>query len=341
MRSQQSQERADFAKEIGDTLLEFLRGRPASLTEYRQVREKVSRIVSSGCTTPDVLTDRYRKGCQKYVNEVLRRGGLPYASITDTTIFDGLDPGLSVKERKQKFQTLIPAIRNATEGCVGRFQTQASRYFEDRMCGFEEVLDSFFRTALEGRPPIKDMRPRISKVKQEARSVLKWDELFGVLKQGSLVSELQYLFDLEQGPIAVVWHYSEQDEDVEGPLKSNHLARNDVLYAVRGNWAVQRDLMVVPAEATYIDDVTRPGQELGCMCLLEWKFGLRDLPGGWVTDKGQASLEAAQRKLAQLLGERTTPAAADHSTNSAHRPQPSRHERGIWARIRRMLFPAV
>lgn len=338
MGSQQSREPADLAREIGEVLLRFLREHSGSLAEYDQVREKVLQLVKAGSVSPDFLTDWYRKDCQEFVSQVVRGGGLPYASITDTTVFDGLDPGLSAKERKQKFQELVPAIRNAAEGCIQRFQVQATRYYEDRLRGFQEVLDAFFHAALEGRPSIKDMRPRISQVKQEAKSLLKWDDLFGVLKQGSLVSELQYVFDLERRPIAAVWRYCEQDEDVEGPLKPDHKVRNDVVCAVRGNWAVQEGLMIVPNTAEYIDDVTRPGQELGCQCYLEWKFGLRDLPNDWVTDKGRSSLEEAQRKLAQLLGEESPPAEGDRLRHPADGSHAERRKRGVWAQLRRMLF---
>jgi len=43
--------------------------------------------------------------------------------------------------------------------------------------------------------------------------------------------------------------------------------------------------------AGYLDEISRSGQELGCMCSLQWVAGVSSLPDSMITDKGRSELD--------------------------------------------------
>jgi hypothetical protein len=100
---------------------------------------------------------------------------------------------------------------------------------------------------------------------------------------------LTYLFTLEGNPIAEIWHYSELDEEGECKKTNNHKRRNNHVYVVRGNWALEKRLMKAGA-CGYIDEIDLPGQEVGCMCRLQWIYAVRNLPASMQTSHGRAEL---------------------------------------------------
>ena len=110
------------------------------------------------------------------------------------------------------------------------------------------------------------------------------------------------LFKLESNPIAAVWRYSSHDEEGEYQKTYNHKQRDCHFYTVCSNWALEKALMKVGPDG--ISTISRPQQELGCMCYLTWIYHLRDLPNSMVTELGtseltrvRAVIAAMQRKL--------------------------------------------
>ena len=77
---------------------------------------------------------------------------------------------------------------------------------------------------------------------------------------------------------------------------------NGRVYAVRGNWAIEKGLMNAGPNG-YIDEITQPGEDFDCMCVYRWLYNLRSLPEHMLTAKGQAELRRVRTALAELHGE--------------------------------------
>ena len=90
------------------------------------------------------------------------------------------------------------------------------------------------------------------------------------------------------------------DEQGEYSKTYDHKPMDGRIYAVRGNWAFEKGLMNAGPNG-YIDEVTRPKQDVGCMCWLQWVYSLRDLPDGMITPIGKAELARAKTMIARLL----------------------------------------
>jgi hypothetical protein len=65
--------------------------------------------------------------------------------------------------------------------------------------------------------------------------------------------------------------------------------RNDKIYAIRDNWAIEKGLM--NKGAGYTDEMTAPGEEVYCRCNYVYIYGLSKLPEEMLTAKGRAELE--------------------------------------------------
>lgn len=160
----------------------------------------------------------------------------------------------------------------------------------------------------------KALKRRISEIKSELRALSKWNKLFDIYKRGSFAAEVEYVFKLESNPIAAVWRYSSLDEEGEYQKTYNHKQRDGHVYTVRSNWALQKGLMKVGPDG-YLDEISRPCEEVGCSCYLQWLYSLSDLPTCIVTEKGISELKRV-RALMQIEGEAQKPnIAAEPETN--------------------------
>ncbi|MFA5731904.1 MAG: hypothetical protein WC934_07860 [Acidithiobacillus sp.] len=83
---------------------------------------------------------------------------------------------------------------------------------------------------------------------------------------------------------------------------SDHQKRDGAIYIVKGNWALQKGMMI-PGSAGYIEDVDIPGRQLGCMCHLIWLSRLTDLPDDMLTDLGKEAVMASRERARQIMSE--------------------------------------
>ena len=68
-----------------------------------------------------------------------------------------------------------------------------------------------------------------------------------------------------------------------------HKERDGNLYAIKGNWALQKGLMTEGTGVVDLEDESLFEDE-GCICCFRYKQGLRDLPYSMLTEKGKQTL---------------------------------------------------
>ena len=280
-------DRMNIAHKIGDILSALLKSGPESPEHCTQVKAHVLGLVLSQTISAEEQTKYYEKACQEYVDTVIQVRGLPAAAIINDG--DGANDSSLVSASgnlsEHEFSTLLPEIRNATRDCIRRYYEHSSKYRDYQADLFERLLDDFLLLIPKRGTRAKEIKSKISEIKVEAKCLMKWNELFAVLKQSALVSEIDYVFTLKSNPLAAIWHYNELDENCEYPMAHNHQEFNKNIYAVRGNEAIKRGLM--NTGAGFVDEIIRPQQEIGCMCYFQWVYSLRDLPQEMLTMKGK------------------------------------------------------
>lgn len=97
--------------------------------------------------------------------------------------------------------------------------------------------------------------------------------------------------------IACVWHDHHTEANYD--YRPEHKARDGHVYAVRGNWAIEKGLMKAGPDG-YSDEIERPSELPFCRCYYEWMYTLSALPGEMLTEKGRVVLSSAKAEIARM-----------------------------------------
>lgn len=85
------------------------------------------------------------------------------------------------------------------------------------------------------------------------------------------------------GAIAAIWHSRFRQANYN--YRVDHKERDDKIYSIRGNWAMEDDLMKVGV-AGYTDQIEMVAELPFCRCSYEYIYSLRKLPKEMLTKKG-------------------------------------------------------
>lgn len=77
--------------------------------------------------------------------------------------------------------------------------------------------------------------------------------------------------------------------------REDHKERDGHIYLLRGSWA-QKQGLIKPEPAGYLDDITQPAEEVFCRCSATYLYNLRQLPDDMLTVKGRTELERVRIK---------------------------------------------
>ncbi len=241
-------------------------------------------------TSAEEAAESYERVCKGFLDQAIQVKGMPTRVISGGGENQSNTVSSSGSRVSLKFDALLPSIRERLRWCVMNYSLQAELYLGQQISHFQVQLQRFLEQVPAGGTKDKAIKSQISEIKKELRPLAEWDRLFYIYKTMSFPSEIQYIFALEGDPIAAIWHYSQSDEQGEYRKTYNHKQRDGHVYAVRGNWAIRKGLMKARSPDGYIDDIDRPCQEIGCMCHLQWLYGIRRLPHDMVTEKGWSEL---------------------------------------------------
>lgn len=141
---------------------------------------------------------------------------------------------------------------------------------------------------------VKDVKDNIRK----ALTSLPFEERRCVIDQSAkFVSALNDVIATDGGAIAGRWHSQWRRRGYA--YRVDHKERDQKVYAIRGNWALQKGLMK-PGQDGYTDQITKPAEEVYCGCSYQFLYNLRDLPESMVTARGRESLTEARAKIAAM-----------------------------------------
>ena len=143
----------------------------------------------------------------------------------------------------------------------------------------------------------------VEKIKQKElirRSVagLPFEERRVIIDQGhKLVSAINDITATAGGAIAAEWNSHWRQSNYN--YRKGHKERDGKVYAIRGNWALEKGLMKA-GDAGYTDEITAPGEEVYCRCFYRYIYSIEELPDDMKTKKGREALERAKEIVARL-----------------------------------------
>lgn len=132
----------------------------------------------------------------------------------------------------------------------------------------------------EGAIDKREVRATVSKSLGQYKFERRRVEIDQAHKLSSNVAEI---VATNNGAIAAVWrsHWRQPGYN----FRRDHKDRDEKVYAIRGNWAIDQGLM--KKGAGYTDEMTAPGEEVYCRCWYEYIVSPRRLPDSMLTHKGQ------------------------------------------------------
>jgi hypothetical protein len=289
----------------GEILIDFLKSGPKSSNHRAETKTKIYEVALSIVTNAEEATASYEQFCKEFLDKVVQVKGMPTRTIFSDEEKQAQLVSSSGSHISQNFDALLPSIRERFEWCISNYNLQAKRYLDEQLSQFQALLEQFIEQVPIGGTKDKAIKSQVSEIKKELRQLAKWDKLFNIYKAISFPAEIEYLFALEGNPIAAIWRYSQADEQGEYRKTYSHKERDGRVYVVRDNWAIGKGLMTAEPYG-YIDEISHPNQEIGCMCHLQWVYNIRDLPKEMVTEKGVSALKRA-RALMQTESEAQKP----------------------------------
>lgn len=290
----------EVAKAVGEALSAFVRGGPQSPLHAAELGIDIVAAVRAACVSVDDATASYKQTCEDTFRKIVAVRGMPTAAIVSTGVAQPDLVSSSGKLIADHFDELRPNIQERLTWCVQEYDIQAQAYFSDQIDNLLRQIMVILRSVPVGGGNLKSYRPQISQIKREVRCLGQWDSLFYTFKAASFLSEVDYLFQIRSGAIAAIWHYNDLDEQGDHPPLLDHRKRDQQVYVVRGNWAITKGLMTA-GTVGFLDDITRPKQQAGCMCWCQFIYGFRNLPPSLLTDAGRAAHSRARALTADLV----------------------------------------
>ena len=150
-----------------------------------------------------------------------------------------------------------------------------------RFQGWATSIPSGGSRVVDKRDVKEDIGKSMQKIRFEQRRV--------AIDQGhKLVAAVNEVIALQTGAIAAEWR-SHGKYDKRYDARPEHLARDGHIYAIRGNWAMERGLM--NKGAGYTDEIERVGELPYCRCFYVYLHNLRELPDSMLTERGRFALQ--------------------------------------------------
>lgn len=100
-----------------------------------------------------------------------------------------------------------------------------------------------------------------------------------------MLSNIAAVMAIQTNAIAARWRHTHA-RNYDG--RPEHIARDGDVYAIRGNWAIEKGLM--KNFNGYSDEIDQPSERIGCKCMWIYITNLSALPDDFLTIKGRDTL---------------------------------------------------
>ena len=271
-------------------------------TYYEIITAAVADFAEYGYDSEDrlrVWSDRIR--------DAAKRGMVSEASLTRTlrtaltADYDKLVTKGGIEKRHKgvprfTVDKLRPQLRAELDR---RIMASTSLIKLNRQRAVDHTLQRFggWATSIPTGGVTAEKRSEVKKSVAKSIKQLPFEERRVIIDQGhKLNAAINNVVATAGGAIAVIWHSHWRELNYD--YRVQHKKRDGLIYALKGNWALERGLM--NKGSGYYEDMDQVGQEPFCRCWCTYLYNLRDLPPEMLTEKGKTALEEARARIAKL-----------------------------------------
>lgn len=199
-------------------------------------------------------------------------------------------PGVSrhtVDRLKPSMRAELDRRLSISKGLIKLNRDQMIEKTTQRFAGWASSVPAGGSRAVDVKDVKQNVRKSLAQLPFEERRVM--------IDQGTkFISALNEIVAADGNAIAACWHSQWRRRGYD--YRHSHKARDQKVYAIRGNWALGKGLMKA-GKAGYYDEITKPGEEVYCSCTATYIYNLRDLPDDMITNKGREALEQARAQI--------------------------------------------
>lgn len=180
-----------------------------------------------------------------------------------------------------------------------RIMASASLIKLNRQRAVDHTLQRFggWATSIPTGGVTAEKRSEVKKSVAKSIKQLPFEERRVIIDQGhKLNAAINNVVATAGGAIAVIWH--SHWREINYDYRVQHKKRDGLVYALKGNWALEKGLM--NKGDGYYEDMDQVGQEPFCRCWCTYLYNLRDLPPEMLTEKGKTALAEARARIAAL-----------------------------------------
>ena len=270
----------------------------ANQTFYRLLSEAIDDMMEHGFDDVERLADwqrRIREAAEKLMMPRKKMEAFLRASLRQ--VFEKMVDGGKILKRhpgvdRFTVNNLKPELRAELDR---RIMASANLIVLNREEAIAKTLQRFsgWATSIPIGGTDATMKAKEKENLKKAMSKLPFEERRVLIDQShKLTSAISEIIAQDTGAIAAIWHshYKESGYDYRPDHKDREVDSKKLPFVVRDNWAMKKGLMKLGG-SQYVDDMTKPGEEVYCRCYYEWIYNLRDLPEQMLTEKGKEELK--------------------------------------------------
>jgi len=268
-----------FFEVVTDAIREFTEHGFDSVERLTFWTDRIRRAAVDSLTPSHVLEETLNKSLQGIYKQLIDDGQIVKAHV-----------GISrytIDRLKPKLRTELDRRMMVSRNLIKLNREQMIEKTTQRFAGWASSVPAGGSRVVE----TKDVKDNIRK----ALTSLPFEERRCIIDQShKFVSSLNEIVAVDGGAIAGKWHSQFRRRGYQ--YRVDHKERDDKVYAIRGNWALEKGLMKA-GPAGYSDEITKPGEEVFCSCSYSWIYNIRDLPPEMLTRKGEEALAEVRAKI--------------------------------------------
>lgn len=263
----------DFYSVVQEAVADISENGFDSVERINRWIDRLRLTAETSMVTPEKMRQMLDDGLKAIYRKMVDRGGL-YERHPTVGRF-------TIEQVKPKLRAELDRRVLASAQLIRLNRAQAIEKTIQRFSGWATSVPKGGSDQVDRREVTKNVRKSLSQLPFEERRVL--------IDQGhKFTSSLSEILATDGGAIAATWHSRWRQAGYN--YREDHKERDQLTYAVRGNWAIERGLMK-PGPNGYTDDITKPAEEPFCRCTYRYVYALRDLPADMLTAKGRAELQ--------------------------------------------------